>query len=350
MAEIRPLERADVPAVAALLHRDLSPEEPEEKISRFISAVMIDDPWSDPELPSLVAVEDGEVTGFVGAQPKRVRFGDRELRAVCVSHLTVAADRRAGAAGALLLRRMLTAGQDFTISDTANEKVEQMWHTFGGHLDYARSCDWMMVMRPVRWLQGLVTDTVRRRPRTHPVGALPFQAVRPGSSHWSFPEQAPEVRGEDVDAATIVQQLTEMTRGFQLWVDYDEQFLEYLFGQIESHFGALSRRLVWRGDRPLGWYAYAPNPGGLSRVLHFHAPPRDAEPVLADLVAHARRQRSAVIAGRSEPQLTLALQERLPVLGFERRPVIHCHDTELLAALTTGGSLLTQLNSEWFAA
>jgi hypothetical protein len=349
MAEIRPLEEDDLPAIAGLLHRDLSPDDPVAEISRLIKALTVDDPWSDPELPSLVAVDDGDVVGFIGCQAKRVRFGDRDLRGVCVSQLTVAADNRGGAAGALMLRRTLTAGQDFTISDTANEKVAQMWQTFGGHLDHARSCDWMVVLRPVRWLRGLVTDSLRHRPRPHPVGALPFQAVRPNSPHWRFPELEGEVTGEDVDAATIVEKLPEMTRGFALWVDYDEQFLEYLFDEMQAHFGGLTRRLVSRDGRALGWYAYVPMQGGLSRVLHLHAPPRDAEPVLRDLLAQARLDGSSVIAGRNEPQLTLALQERLPVLSFARRPVLHSHDPELLATLTTGSSLLTQLNSEWFA-
>ena len=140
-----------------------------------------------------------------------------------------------------------------------------------------------------------------------------------------------------------------MTRGFQLWVDYDERFLEYLFAELESHFGGLTRRLVSRGERAVGWYAYVPMPGGLSRVLHLHATPRDADPVLRDLLGQARADGSSVIAGRNEPHLTLALQERLPVLSFARRPVVHSHDLELLTAATTEGSLLTQLNSEWFA-
>jgi hypothetical protein len=350
MADIRALERADLPAVAALLHRDLSPEDPAEQISRFLAAVMIDDPWSDSELPSLVATDDdGEVIGFIGAQVKRVRLDDRVLRGVCVSHLTVAADSRAGAAGALLLRRIMGAGQDFTISDTANDRVAHMWQTFGGHLDHGRSCDWMVVLKPVRWLRSLVTDAVRHRPRAHPVGAMPFQALRPRSPHWSFPEPGPEVRGEDVDAATIVEQLPEMTRGFQLWVDYDEEFLDYLFGEMESHFGALVRRLVWDGKRPLGWYAYVPKRGGLSRVLHVHTSAPDADAVLGDLLAQARKRGTAVLAGRLEPHLTLPLQNQMPLLGFARRPVIHCRDSEMLATLMTGKSLLTQLNSEWFA-
>ena len=84
--------------------------------------------------------------------------------------------------------------------------------------------------------------------------------------------------------------------------------------------------------------------------MHLHAPIRDhdADAVLADLVAHARDQGSAVLAGRHEPQLTALLQRRLPVLGFAQRPVIHSHDSEILAAAASGASLLTRLDGEWF--
>src|SRR5919204_730266 len=115
MAEIRPFAEDDLPAVAALLRADLT-ETPEEQIRRDLSGALLESPWRDEELPSLVATEDGEVTGFIAAQVRRFRLEDRPLRAVCCSHLTVAAGRRGGAAGALLLRRPLNAGQDFTLS------------------------------------------------------------------------------------------------------------------------------------------------------------------------------------------------------------------------------------------
>src|SRR5918992_847151 len=181
MAEMRPLERDDLHAVAALLRANLT-ETPEEQIRRDITGFM-DDPWADPELPSLVAVQDGEIIGFVGAQVRRFRFEDRVLRAVCPSHLTVAAGKRGGAAGALLLRKFLTSGQDFTFSDTANDEVARIWQALGGRLDHARAFDWMLVLRPLRWAGSLAATAGRRRVLSSriAVGAFPFRAVRPRS-------------------------------------------------------------------------------------------------------------------------------------------------------------------------
>jgi hypothetical protein len=47
--------------------------------------------------------------------------------------------------------------------------------------------------------------------------------------------------------------------------------------------------------------------------------------------------------------LVVPLRRRLAILGFARQPVIHSRDPELLATLGTAGSLLTRLDSEWFA-
>lgn len=353
MAEIRPLQKADLPAVARLLHANLTPDPAEEQISRDLQNRLIDDPWTDEELPSLVATEADEVVGFIAAQVRRFRLGDRSLRGVCCSDLTVSPGSRRGAAGALLLRRLLTMGQDITFSDTANADVARMWHTFGGHVDHARSCDWMVVLRPLHWARLLATDAILRRDLGRgqvPVGALPFQALRQHGGRWAFPEPQADVTGEDVDTAIIVDRLGELTRGRKLWVDYDKGFLDHLFGLAGSRFGEVTLRLVRRGDRALGWYAYVSNRSGVSRILHLLVGDReeDAEAVLADLVAHCREQGTAVLAGRHEPHLTQVLQPRFPVLGFSQRPVVHSHDAELLAILGTSSSVLTRLDGEWF--
>jgi GNAT superfamily N-acetyltransferase len=352
MAEMRPFERADLTAVAALLRANLPPWTPEDRVPQSLAGSYLDDPWHDDALPSLVAIGDaGEVVGFIGAQLRRFRLDERTLQGICISHLTVAPEHRGGATGALLLRRLLTEGQDFTYSDTANDDVVRMWQAFGGRLDHARAFDWMVVLRPLTWLRTLGGAAVRLRQLDEgqiPVGALPFQALKPRSGSWTFRDPEPEVSGEDVGAETLAEHLPEMTRQFRLCVEYDRQFLAHLLGKVAAHFGQLTCRLIRRAERPLGWYAYVPSGRGVSRVLHLLATGRDADLVLGDLVTHARERGAAVLTGRQEPHLAVALQRRLPVLGFARRPIIHCHEPEIYAALASGDSLLTRLDGEWF--
>jgi GNAT superfamily N-acetyltransferase len=352
MAEIRPFEGSDLAPVSVLLRQTMPEWMPDERIPGFLSETVIEGPWADPELPPLVAVQDGEPVGFIASQVRRYRLDDRELRAVCSSHLTVAPEHRGSAVGALLLRRLLTGGQDFTYSETVNEVVARMWNTFGGHLDAARACDWMIVLRPVRWLGSLAGTGIRERGLGReqvPVGALPLRAAGRRLMRRAFPDPDPEVSSEDASAAAIVAAVPEMTRGVRLRVDYDEVFLKQLFGQVESCFGTLVRRLVHRGERPIGWFAYIVDLEGVSRVLEISCSERDADAVLGELLARAAEKGSPVISGRVEPHLLAPLRRRIAVLGFARQPVIHTHNAEIDALLSSSDSLYSRLAAEWFA-
>lgn len=347
MAEIRPFERDDLPSVATLLEANLPAWTREEDLQSSLADTYLDAPWCDTELPSLVAADEGRIVGFIGAQPRRFRFGERALRGVCPSHLTVDPGSRTGATGALLFRRLLTAGQDFTFSDTANDEVARMCKAFGGDLDHARACDWMVVLRPARWMRALAADvTLRRDPGPDvPVGALPFKALR---ARRAAPDPPAEVRGEDAGAAAIAERLDAIGSGVGLRSEQDGPYLEHLFKQVESRFGRITSRIVLRGGEPIGWYAWVSLSGAVTRVLHVLTAEKHADAVLAELLAHARSRGAAVVSGRAEPHLTRALEPRRPVVGFARRPWIHSRDPELRAALGSSDTVLTQLDGEWF--
>src|SRR5919202_1469489 len=102
-ATIRAFEPDDLGAVAALLRAHL-PNAPAADLERFLAATLLEDPWADPELPSLVAEQEGAIVGFIARQPRRMELDGEPLRAVCCSHLTVAPEHRAGALAARLAR------------------------------------------------------------------------------------------------------------------------------------------------------------------------------------------------------------------------------------------------------
>ena len=349
MTDIRPLQKADLPAVADLLRAHLPNWRLDESV---LAGVMLDHPWADEDLASLVAVdESGEVIGFIGAHARRMRFDGQPIRGVCATHVVVAPDSRAGAAGFHLLGRILRGPQDVSFSDSATDAVMAIWRTLGGYVDYARTCDWMLVLRRGRWLRAVLQAVARRRPVGRalvPVGALPFQAVGRRFLPGEHPETPPDVAGEPATSAVIVEHLPALTKRMRLVVDYDEEHLDHLFSQVESFWGPAVRRLVRRGERPIGWYAYVPRPGGASRVLHLAAIEREVGAVLAELVDHAKAQGSAVLTGRGEPHLMEPLSQRFAVFGLARRPILHTNNPELAAALATNSSLLTRLDGEVF--
>jgi hypothetical protein len=345
MTQIRALVEDDLSAVGALLDR-LLPDWGGDPA--FLGATVLAHPWADPELSSLVAVgESGALIGFIGAQARRIRFDGAELRGVCCSHLVVDPEHRGGAAGALLLGRLLSGPQAITWSDSANQTVARMWRTFGGQLDHARACDWMLVLRPLGWIGSWLDSAAHRRRidrEVIPVGAFPFHTV----ARRDAQALEPGVTGEDVGSDQILEHLPALVSRTRLRVDYDEAHLEHLFALIRSRAGELVCRLVRRADRPIGWYAYLPRRSTASRVLHVCAPERQIDAVLGELVDHARNRDSRVLAGRLEPHLDGALRRRLAAVGLAREPVLHAKDPELRAVLSTGSALLTQLDSEWF--
>jgi hypothetical protein len=350
MAEIRPFTSTDVPAVVALLraHMDGWPLD-----ERALVGLMLEHPWADEELCSLVAVdEQGEIVGFTGVQARRLRMDGRPVRGVCCTHAVVNPAYRGGAAGALLLSRILAGPQALTWADSATDAVAGVYRIFGGHLDHVRACDWMLVLKPVRWARGIVAAAVRREPVSRrnfvPVGALPAHAVGRRLLPRAFPDSTAGLAGEDATAAAIAEVVPKLNARTRVWVDHDEEQLSHLFRLVEIFRGPLMRRIVRRGGRPVGWYAYLLRPGGASRVLHLAALEKEVDGVLGELLDHAREHGSAVVTGRAEPHLQRALEGRFAVLGYVRQPVIRAKDPELAAALATSSALLTRLEGEVF--
>ena len=70
--------------------------------------------------------------------------------------------------------------------------------------------------------------------------------------------------------------------------------------------------------------------------------------MVGELASTPGRSGSGALAGRLEPHLEGPLRRRLAVIGFARQPVIHVHDPEVHALLSTSSSLLTHLDGEWY--
>lgn len=347
MANIRPFEREDVESVSRLLRGNIRGWTRDDQ---FLTKTLLDYPWADDELPSLVAVEDGEVTGFVGTQVRRLVFDDRPVRGVCVSHLAVAPGKRAGAAGALLLSRLLAGPQDVSWSDSANAVVVRMWRTFGGDVDSARAADWMIVLRPARWLAAATRTALRRRHVGRdevPVGALPAH-IGPGAGGPKADQTKLAATSEAVSTQTIADEEVAASRGVRFRIEHDPAYLDHVVGLIEREGVPLVRRLVRLGGRAVGWYAYLRRRDGSRRVLHFSASTRDRGAVFDRLVEDARADHGTVLSGRFEPGLEEPLAARMAVLGLARKPVLHTGNADIRAVIQTESSLITQLDSEWF--
>ncbi len=346
MAEIRPFEREDLPEVVKLLDDHL---EGWDGNVGLIEAAFLDHPWVDSDTPSLVVEGDnGQATGFIGVQPRRIEFEGNVLKGACCTHLVVHPDSRAGGGAAQLIRRVMSGPQELTWSDTTIPVVARLWAVFGGRIDYARAADWLIVLRPARWTRRAVGGVIRHRPRTDelPVAGFPVHVIRRLTPNAHPPTPA-NVSGEDATVAAIVAAQPEVTRRLALHVPYDEATLAFTLARIERPHRRVVTRLVRRGGQPIGWYVLLVNPGGVSRVVHLASAAREAEHVLAEVVDHAHETGSAAVSGRYEPHIDAAVRARLAILGLNTRPAIRTRSAEIGLTLAGDGSLLTRLDGEW---
>lgn len=347
MSGIRPLEPTDIDAVLDLLRDSL----PRFSLTReMLLASTVDDPWRDEEIPSLVSVdEDGSVIGFVSAQVRRMQFEGRPIRGACLSDLAVAPEHRKGAAGALLLGRLLAGPQDVTWSDSTTDVVVRAWHTFGGHLDHARAADFMLVLRPGAFLRKLVSARLRGNEvdrRVMPVGALPVGAAGRWLTGRADDAADPGTAATGAEAGEIVEAMGSIGGRLRLSVNWDADNLRRRLELVERINGSLVTRIVRRGKRAIGWYTYVPRENGVCRLLHLAADERFAAAVFAELIDHSRRSGGVVLTGRAEPHLQKPLRDRFAALGYAWQPVLKARDPEIAAVLTTGRSLLTRLDGE----
>jgi Acetyltransferase (GNAT) domain len=352
-ATIRPLERADLRAVAALFREtfEVGPRHTEPALAAFFERTLLDQPWADPEIRPLVAVDDrGRPVGFVAAEVRRMRLDGRTLRFAWAAHTAVAPEARRGAAGVLLMRRLLEGPQDATLGDSASPLMAQMWLRLGGQRVDLRAIHWVRVFRPASVAAHLVTP---RRPRLR--GGIRRLAGRldeliPSVARGALaPPPAPGVE-EPLTPAVMLESLPHVARRADLRPAYDERFLEWLFGELRrvKSRGELVARLVRNErSRPIGWYVYYLRPGWRSEVLQVAAAgERDLGSVLDHLLAHAYAHGSAAVRGRLEPGMLQAVTPRRCLLWYRGGTLVHTRDPHLLAAIESNRALITRLEGD----
>ena len=350
-APIRPMTRDDLPQVASLYElvsrsgsRVAAPG-----LAEYFERTLLDSPWFDSDLPSLVYEKDGDIVGFIGSHVRRMRLDGRELRLGCCGQLVTEPQARNLAVGAFLLRAYMAGPQDITITDTASGVVRRMWESLGGVTLHLSCVSWLRLFRPLRYATGRVAKgPVSRSAVTvaRPLTAA-LDAVTPG-----LRPRRQELRRAVLTPALLVASIPAITDGLRLHPDYDETYLAWLFAELAAvrARGDLVGRLVRdEGDGALGWYIYYLKPGGVSQVLQIAAKERDAGRVVDDLFRHAAQGGSVALQGRLEPHLREPLATRRCYLhSTENRSLVAARDPAVIEAVAFGGALLTRLDGEWW--
>jgi GNAT superfamily N-acetyltransferase len=324
-------------------------------VAEFFARMLFEDPWADPDLPSLVATEDGRIVGAITIGARRMRLGSRPVRLAVCGNLAVTPDARRRAVGVRLLQRALRGPQDATISDTASDAVRRMWIRLGGTTVPVSGVHWVRPFAPGRLAAELAGARVRRPRGRRALARLGGTLDLAGSAlagRSLAPPPAPPAVVEPLDARSLLAALPSVARGLSLQPAYDDAYLRWLFDQLERMpaRGRLVAHLVHHPGprRPAGWYAYRLCPGRRSDVLAVAAP-TEAELglVLDHLISHAHRHGAAGLRGRFEPSLVGPLVRRgcLPWYGWPS--LLHTADAEIGCAVLAGDALLTRLEGEW---
>jgi hypothetical protein len=328
--------------------------DPPPGLAPYFARNLLDAPWADEEIPSLVCTtRDGSITAFLGSSLRRARFDGRPIRIGCAGQLVAHPDARSRAVGAMLLRTYLEGRQELTITDSASDQVRQMWALLGGQMVHASCITWVRVLRPWRLAQSLLHE---RRPTWRPLLGRRLLAVTDAATvkrlRLVAPPGEPDATAESLSPNGLLRHLHLVADRVRLYVDYDEPYLTWLFTELRAFqgLGTLIAQLVHARDRRvLGWYVYYLLRGGISRVLQVAANDKDVGVVLDHMFHHAWSGGAAAILGRVEPRLLDPLGHRRAVMLYAGpAALVHSHDTEIIGAISAGHSLLSRLDGEWW--
>ncbi|HXF97263.1 MAG TPA: hypothetical protein VNJ46_01465 [Gaiellaceae bacterium] len=351
---IRPLERRDLPQVASAIAEG----KPADRLARFLEQTLLDQPWADPEIPSLVYENGGEILGTIGASVRRMRFDGRPVRLVVSAYLWSHPRVRRHAIGLRLLRALLAGPQDVTVTDGATETVRRMWEALGGRAVHLSCFSYLRVLRPARLAIERALGGRLRDAGAALSAPLDLVAVRLAGTGFR-PRSATE--SEPLSPVAMVEHLPSIASWARLRADYDAPYLEWLFARLQEidesrlpwlrwERGGLFAELVRRDGRAAGWYVCHLRPGGLCRVLQIAARERATGDVLRHLFARAAERGASAVLGRLEPRLVAPIRAEHRNVYYRPRDLmlIHTRDHEILSATLAGDALLTRLDGEWW--
>jgi hypothetical protein len=354
---IRELLREDLPGVCRLYERVVrsGSEQPPQQLPDYFARTLLDHPWADPEIPSLVYEDaEGEIVGFLGSHARRMRLDSRSVRMACSGQLVADPRVQHRGVGALLSRRYLAGPQDLTVTDGATDHVRRMWVGLGGQPLAHAAIGWVKVIRPGATLRALLAERGDRRLRwaRHIAGplvdGLVSVAVR-GRAGFAVTE--PEGAGEPLTVDGLVERTRESARWLRFHVDYDAAYVEWLFQELDAVDvrGTPVRNLVRdRKGRVAGWYVYYLEAGAVAQVLQVAAPSGDVGLVLDHLLHHAATGGAIAVRGRTEPSLVGEVLSRRCILVRTEWALVHTKEQAVLAMLGSPQSLLTRLDGEWW--
>jgi hypothetical protein len=350
----RPLAASDIGAVASLFLRLLGKAgiESAADAGDLLQRTLLDDPWAEESIPSLVSVApDGTIVGFIGSSVRHVRLDGEPLRAAYASHLVADPEFPNRTIGLFLLREFLCGPQDLTLTDTATPKARTLWLGLHGVALHHHATGWLQPLRPASAVAAIGRSqggrsAIASRALGTLAPLLDRATVRLAGGASSLRDET--VADDPLTPEAALEHLAACARPARLVPDYDERFLAWLFGELgrSGTRGEARFRIVRVRGVVVGWYVYYLDPGGLCRVLQVMTRERHSELVIGELYRDAFAGGGAALYGRLDPHTSEAVLRRGALLRPLPRSLVHSRNEAAVDALLRGSSALSWLDGE----
>lgn len=350
---IRPLVKEDLPGVVDLYLRTFPQgrQYSRQRLQDRFGKVLLQNPWYDRSIPSLVYENLGKVLGFLGVVVRPMLLGSEPIRLAACNHFMVDPSARATKAGFDLLRHHFAGPQDLSVAESGDAS-RKMWEALGGQTSVGRSLHWTRILRPACYgLHQLEKRSSRPGPLrlARPICKLADSIAARLKGNPLY--QSAQAEGEELDEQKFIEGLARCAKPAALSPHYDSDSLRWLLWLLadKRELGKLHKAAV-RGERgeTIGWYIYYLAPGGVSTVLHFHASPTFLPRVLSHLCQHAGSQGSIALSGRLEPRYAKLLSENHCWFRWRSWMLVHSRNPKLVEALDHKDTVFSALEGEFW--
>jgi len=356
---VRPFTEDDVPQVADLYwtvfrkHTGSSPVE----VRSAIHELYFRNPWIDRSQPSLVFDDRGRITGFLGVVPRRMCLDGQSIVTACGGNFAVHPDFRTSMAGLHLLKTYMSAGQDISLTDSANDVSRALLERLGFTTIVAFSVHWVRVLRPARFAAfALSRMAANSAVSLMTWAARPICAVVDGLagrvSFSPFFQSESCLDAAELDAETLLACQREFRNGYSLWSEYDATSLTWLLNFMTrmKRYGDELRKVVLRdhSGQIVGSYIYWATPGGLGEVVQIGGDRRNVKNILDHLFHDALSNDVVALRGIANHHWMADFSEKNCFFSCRGGwMVAHSRKPGCLAPLSGGDAYLSRLDGEW---
>jgi len=350
-AAVRPFESRDLTQVVEL-YTNVFPRGRQYSVHRLharFEKILLQNPWYDPSIPSLVYEQAGKIVGFLGVVVRPMMLRDVPLRMAVSNHFMVDPGSRTTKAGLSLLSKFFSGPQDLALAE-AGDASRKIWEVLGGHTSFRYSLYWTRLLRPARY--GLYQLERTKLPRYVRGLCKPFCNLADGIlSRMTQSQVHRQSRSaeEEISVAEFLECISRAGGRSALRPIYDEDSLDWLLTVLaeKQALGTLHKSVVRGKQRQIiGWYTYYLNPEGVSTVLQMWSSTGRLDEVLNHISYHAWSSGSIALTGRMQPAFTKEYSTNQCFLHWRSWMLLHSRDPKILESVENQDAFFTTLEGE----